>query len=264
MNIQAYKPLFGTWFEYFQDFLESKDFEKIILDLKNRASRGKIIFPYSSTLKQKCPDWINPKHNLFRAFELTDISKLNVIFLGDAPQSIIKNKVPVCDGLAFSTQQKELPYETNILYDGIEKDLYNGLNLNMERSPNLDFLAEQGVLLLNAALTCEPRMPTIHFDLWKPFMNYFFKKLNLEFSNLHIVLFGEDNFQFSKLIHEQKSESFPFPNQHYVYKEQLPSQNYKLMQKMDNNLFGIINTRLKQDSEKHIVTWDKVDLNPPF
>ena len=82
MNIEAYKPLFGTWFDFFKPFLESDDFENIMTDLKDRASRGKIIFPYSSTLKAKCPDWMNAKHNVFKCFEKTDIEKLKVIIIG--------------------------------------------------------------------------------------------------------------------------------------------------------------------------------------
>mgnify|MGYP003527354588 CR=1 FL=1 len=71
----------------------------------------------------------------------------------------------------------------------------------MKRNPNLQFLAEQGVLLLNAALTCEIGMPTVHLEMWKPFMDFFFKEIiNNDRNNLHLVFWGEDSSKYSKLI----------------------------------------------------------------
>jgi Uracil DNA glycosylase len=130
-----------------------------------------------------------------------------------------------------------------VLYEAIESDLY-GMNLNMEKTPNLEFLAEQGVLLLNCSLTCEPELPTIHVDLWKPFMEFFFKKLNTEFSSLHIVFFGEDAQQYAKLVNEQKSNGFSFPNHHFLYKEKHPSFYARNQIKMETNIFSLIKRRL--------------------
>lgn len=264
MDITKFKPLFGDWFPLMEKFLILPEFAKIMEDLRARTARGKIIFPYSSTLKSKCKDWKDPKNNIFDCFRQTPIDKLKVIFVGLSPYFTIQNGVPIADGLAFSTKQKDNPSSLKALYDGIEHDFFNGLNLNMARESNLEFLAEQGVLLLNAALTCEPSMPTIHLDLWKPFMTYFFNMLNKEFSNLHIVFWGDEAQQYAKLVHEQKSEAFPFPNQHYIYKENHPSYFAKTSEIMKTDIFSTINKRLDVDG-KYFIAWDKVMLEePPF
>lgn len=264
MKLDSFKPLFGTWFDIMEPFLRKAEFENIMTDLRSRTARGKIVFPYSSTLKVKCKDWKDPKNNIFDCFGKTDISKTNVIFVGLSPYFTIKNGVPIADGLAFSTKDRDNPPSLKALYDGIENDLFSGLNLNMERASNLEFLSNQGVMLLNAALTCEPSMPTIHLDLWKPFMTYFFNMLNKEFSNLHIVFWGDEAQQYAKLIHEQKSEAFPFPNQHYIYKENHPSYFARNLEVMKNKIFSTINERLNKDG-KHFILWDKSLIEePPF
>lgn len=267
MNLEHFKVPFGTWFNLFEPFLGSPAFEAIMQDLRARTSRGKILFPYSSTLKKKCPTW-DAKNTIFRCFTETPMDKTSVIFVGLSPYYTISGGKPIADGLAFSTLDKRNPPLLEALYNGIERDVYNGLNLNMNRESNLEFLAKQGVLLLNCALTCEPSMPTIHLDLWKPFMTYFFKKIvNNNFSNLNIVFWGDEAVQYSKLVNVQNDETFSFPNHHFIYKEHHPSFYARSGEIMNTNLFSQINKRLSNpDSPGYPIHWDTADKaeDPPF
>lgn len=256
IKLDSFEPLFGSWFDFFKPFLQTKAFEDIFIDLKSRANRGKIIFPYSSTLQKKCPKW-KGSNTMFRCFKETDISSLKVVFVGLSPYYTIVDGKPIADGLAFSTYSKPLPPSLEAFYNGVEADVYNGLNLNMERSPSLQFLAKQGVLLMNSALTCEPQMPTVHTELWQPFMEYFFKKLNNTFSNLDIVFFGEEAQQYAKFIAEQTNLEFPFPNQHYIYKIAHPSFYARSAEIMKTNIFS-------QLTKKHGIYWDTIESQPPF
>jgi uracil DNA glycosylase len=265
MNLDSFKNLFGDWFPLMEPFLKTDEFKNIMNNLKERSSRGKVIFPYSSTLKQKCPEW-NSKNIIFKAFEAISINKLNTILIGTAPYYTIRNNKPIGDGLAFSTSDNKLPIALESFYLSIEKDIYNGLNLNMEKQGNLQFLCNQGVMLLNCSLTCEPGMPLIHFDLWKPFMKYFFKMINETFSNLNLVFIGEETFEYTKLISEQKENFFLFPNQHYIYKVENSLYNLKTVENIEElNIFSKINERLAQTDGFIPISWDYSEIkNVPF
>lgn len=255
MNIDAFEKLFHpSWWIKLRPFLETKEFENIWLDLKDRTSRGKIIFPYSSTLKKK-DDTI--ENCIFRAFKETPYDRLKVVMLGLSPYHTLENNKVIADGLCFSTQQPTEPPSLKVFYDAIEKDVYNGLNLNMKRNPNLQFLAEQGVLLLNAALTCETGMPTVHLEMWKPFMDFFFKEIiNNDRNNLHLVFWGEDSSKYSKLISRTDEGKLTFEGFHYVYEENHPAYYARDNSKLETNLFTIINERLKHSKGSNIC-WDE-------
>jgi len=242
-NIDNYKRFFGEWFPYFEDFLKSDEFENIIIELQSRTKRGKIIFPYSSTLIKKCVNWKNPQNNIFKAFELTPFNELQVIILGLSPYFTIKNGKPIADGLAFSTQDKELPPSLRILYEAIDKDLYNHSNPDIIKSPDLSYLAEQGVLLMNSALTCEQHMPTVHIDIWKPLITHLFKIINDNFSNIHIILLGEEAQQYKKIINIHDNNGLLFPNYHYLYTENHPAYYARLETNMITNIFSLMKSR---------------------
>lgn len=188
MKIDTFEKLFHpTWWNKLLPFLESPEFENLWNNLKDRINRGKVIFPYSSTLKVKDSTIENC---IFRAFKETSFDTMKVLMLGLSPYHTIDNGKVIADGLCFSTKQPIEPPSLKVFYNAIEDDVYNGLNLNMKRNPNLQFLAEQGVLLLNAALTCEPNMPTVHLELWKPFMDFIFKEIIDKEKGLHLVFWG--------------------------------------------------------------------------
>lgn len=263
MDISKFEQLFHpSWWIKFKPFFESKEFEVIWEELKSRGQRGKTIYPYSLNLKKKDPDIENC---IFRAFKETSLDALNVIFLGLSPYYTMYNGKVVADGLAFSTKTKKEPPSLQILYNEIEKDIYGGLNLNMIRNPDLSFLANQGVLLLNAALTCEDNMSEIHLKLWEPFINYLFKEIiNKGQSGLHIVFWGEAAQKYAKLIQKGDEETLPFDNFHYLYEENHPSFFARSGKEMNTTVFSTINKRLK-DYRGFEISWDESDLQkPPF
>lgn len=259
LNPEIFKPFFkDRWYDLWKPFLESEDMFNIMNDLKQRGTRNKIVFPYSKLLKQKCPNW-QSDNIIFRAFTETRFESLKVIFIGLSPYSNIENGLPVSDGLAFSTKQKQCPPSLKVLYNAIEKDLLRGIDLPMHRSPDLTFWAEQGVLLLNAALTCEPQLPTIHLELWKPFMTYFIKNIvNEVCDKLHIVFWGEEAQKYAKLVNPIKPNSFAFNNHHYIYLENHPAYYARANSEMDTKVFSTINQRiLDSNGIASSIHWDK-------
>lgn len=257
MDINKFKGLFHeSWWIKFKPFLESSEFEKLWTNLKERSSRGKVIYPYSTLLKKKDPTIENC---IFRAFKETSLDDLKVIIINNSPYYDIKYNKVVADGLAFSSRVDDEPLLLEILYNTIEEDVYNGSGIVMKRNPNLSFLAEQGVLLLNASLTNEYNMPDIHFELWKPFMTYLFKNIiNNGQSGLHIVFLGDNLKYYSDLIQKGDENTLPFDDFHYVYNEKHVS-NYRNSMIMETDLFSTINKRLL-NSNKNYIYWDEKEF----
>lgn len=113
-------------------------------------------------------------------------------------------------GLSFSVPKGiKIPPSLRNIY----KELYEG-----EKIPehgDLTQWAEQGVLLLNAALTVKPKTPGSHLKLWKPVTDNIIKKLSSEKTDLVFILWGNFAKKKIKLIdvskHHILTSSHPSP-----------------------------------------------------
>ena len=155
MNWEKFKDNFHeSWHAKMQPFIESEACDEIYAFLKKEAGRGKKIAPLSS--------------NVWRAFKETPLTDLKVVMIGMCPYHTAKNGIPVADGLLMGcsvTQQLQPSLEK--FYGGLEKELANGLDLRMPKSPDVSYLTRQGVLMLNAALTTEINKAGSHIEVWK-------------------------------------------------------------------------------------------------
>lgn len=104
------------------------------------------------------------KEHIFRAFE-QPLDAIKLTILGQDPYPTPGNAI----GYAFAVpQNRKKPKSLQIIEEEIKKSDI----LNMNRSGELDMLSwpEQGVLLLNTALTVETGKPGSHTQYWKPFI----------------------------------------------------------------------------------------------
>ena len=109
---------------------------------------------------------------------------------------------PNCaDGLAFSCKNPHyIPPSLKNIYREIEDDVYNGLNMHLYLDYTLDKWAEQGILLLNTALTVEKGLPESHIHLWRGFTETVISKLN-DYKNGTIwLLWGSKAKKWKKYI----------------------------------------------------------------
>lgn len=166
MEYSKVEDMFGDWGPKFRPFIEGKEerfegkFDKIYDFLKQQSREGRKICPESK--------------NVFRAFKECPYKNLKLIIIGQDPYSFIKNGVYVADGIAMSCRNTgELQPSLKIFYEGIEEDL--GIKTGMH--PDLTYLANQGILFLNTALTVEEKKPTSHNGIWDPFMDYLFEEV---------------------------------------------------------------------------------------
>lgn len=186
MNYDLVKDRFGSWAPYFMSFIESEDFDKTFKVLKALSARGRTICPKNS--------------DTFRCFQLTPYNQLKAIFVFGSAHETQNNGTVLADGLALSTRSGSPVPGAKHFFNAIQSDFGETEDVGA-RAADMTFLAEQGVLLLNAGVTCELHKFGSHVDLWKPFMEHFFiEVVNQYKKSLPVVFFGEFAQQYEHLV----------------------------------------------------------------
>lgn len=111
---------------------------------------------------------------IFRLFYECPYDKLKVVIVNPGPyiQPGTANGIALCCG---KTEFVEAPLE--LIFEELQKTVYaedGGWYLWKE---DLSRWSNQGVLMLNAALTTQPNKKGAHNDIWKPFTGFLFSRL---------------------------------------------------------------------------------------
>ena len=152
------------WDEILNPFLDSKGFDSITDTLIRLVEQDRRFTP-------KLKD-------AFNAFKETNLSDLKVVIVGQDPYP----QLGVADGIAFSCSKTGKP-QPSLRY--ILKELGDE-----DGDVDLRRWANQGVLLINTAQTCEVNKIGSHFGLWKSFTEYIFESINKIDKNIIFVLMG--------------------------------------------------------------------------
>ena len=170
-------------------------FQQVVTFLKTEKAAGKIIYP--------------PGALIFNAFNQTPFSKLKVVILGQDPY----HGTGQAHGLSFSVPNgiKPPPSLVNIFKE-IESDI--GIAMPLQYG-NLTRWAEQGVLLLNAALTVRANEPFSHANFgWADFTDAVIQKISDEKTGIIFLLWGK---------FAQAKQIFIDETRHFVLKAAHPS-----------------------------------------
>lgn len=139
--------------------------------------KEKVDFEYQNYLCH--PDY----KYIFHAFSVTKFEDVKVVILGQDPY----HEVNQAHGLAFSVLCEKLPPSLINIYKEMEDDLHIRIN----QDGNLDYLAKEGVLLLNTTLTVRNGLAFSHKDFgWDIFTDNVIKKLNEEDRPIVFILWG--------------------------------------------------------------------------
>lgn len=227
-----------SWHAKIRPFIESEECDKIYAFLKSESKRGKKIAPMSPVV--------------FRCFKETSLDNLKVVMMGLCPYHTMKNGVYVADGLLMGCSiTNELQPSLSQFYSGIEKELYNGLNLEAFFRPDVKYLAKQGVLMLNAALTTEINKAGSHLAIWQPFTKFLLEEvLNLE--GCPYIFLGKEAAKYQSYL---PPFTWSFTVSHPA------SASYKNTEWDTEGVFGKVNAVLKQNNNYQI---DWLDIEPPF
>ena len=168
------------WGRVLKSFIFSTEFNNILLNLYDLSSNGKRFTP---TLK-----------NVFRAFEECPYDELKVVIVGQDPYPTLG----VADGIAFSCSksEKEQP-SLKFILDEVQK-----MYPFYDRPLDLKKWSNQGILMLNTALTTEVGKIGKHYELWAPFIAYLFDYLKNFHPGLVYVYMGKKSQEWADMCGE--------------------------------------------------------------
>lgn len=231
------------WGDKLKSFILSDQFDKILAELLAGAKQGKRFTPVL-------------KH-VFRAFEECPLDQLKVVVLGQDPypqgplvvregkDGMVRevSRFPVADGLAFScsntnTPQPSLKYIFKALEDTIYPDGYTW-------DPDLKRWSNQGVLLLNSALTTELTKVGTHYAMWHPFLTFLFDYLSINHPTVVYMYFGKKA--------QEWSGHAPDPD-FQLFASHPASAAYQDAEKWDcNDIFNKANILVKKQFNEEII-----------
>ena len=232
MNWLKFKDKFHpSWHKYMQVFIESNECNEIYKFLKEETTGGKLIAPSS--------------HNVYRAFFETSLDELKCVIIGENPYNKFVDDSPIASGMLFGANTRKQD-DLQEFYNGIEKELYDGLYLNYINGYELDHLTCQGILLINSSLTIEKDSEKGHSKIWKPFMEFLLKEV-ISVSAVPILFLGKSK-QYMPLVKESN----------HCYSLELPIFGNMWN---TNEVFSKINKNI-WDSNKETIAW--LNSEAPF
>jgi uracil-DNA glycosylase len=207
-----------------KDFIYSEDFNKIIEYLYKDSINGKKFTPQ---LK-----------DIFKAFEECPYKDLKVVFLGQDPYP----GKDIADGIAFScSYTKEAQPTLQALLDEVNKTVNEGFNIST--NPDLTRWANQGVLLINTALTTTTYKVGQHYIIWQPFMAYLFDVLTWYNPGTIYVYFGKKASEWKNAVNDNN----------YKFELMHPATSYYREEPWDcKDVFNKINKILLDNNNQQI------------
>lgn len=173
------------WDRVFKSFIFSSDFDKIITDLWNLSKIDKRFTP--------------PIKDIFKAFEECPYNELKVIIINSEPYV----QLGVADGIAFSSSKtNNLPTALQYMFKQLNGTQWESLDPDLKRWSN------QGILMLNTALTVQIGKKNTHYEIWKPFTAYLLDWLNNFNTGLVYVYVGKKVENWSEVTNDNNYKLF--------------------------------------------------------
>ncbi len=177
------------WDKIFKSFIFSSDFNDILTKLYTQSQDGKRFTP--------------PLKQVFRAFEECPYDKLQVVIIGQDPYP----QLDVADGISFSCgNTRKLQPSLRYILEEVNRTIYNDHPGSID--PDLTRWANQGVLMLNTALTVEVGKIGSHYDIWKSFTAYLLDWLNTHDSGLVYLYMGKKAQEWSDLTDDNLNTKY--------------------------------------------------------
>jgi uracil-DNA glycosylase len=174
----------ASWKAELKDEFNKPYFEDIVNFLKAEKAAGKVIYP--------------PGPNIFNAFNTTPFDDVKVVILGQDPY----HGPGQAHGLSFSVPPGVPPPPSLV---NIFKELHTDLNITIPNHGYLEKWAQQGVLLLNAALTVEAHKPMSHSKIgWHHFTDDVISILSKDREHIVFMLWGSFAKSKAELIDKTK------------------------------------------------------------
>lgn len=177
-------PLPDDWSQWLGKEFQADYMLALKAFLAEQKAAKKVIYPHST-------QW-------FRAFELTPLSEVKVVILGQDPY----HGPNQAHGLCFSVQPG-VPVPPSLV--NIYKELATDVGFTPVRHGHLEAWAKQGVLLLNTSLTVEQGNAASHRGKgWEPFTDRAIEVVSQHASPCVFLLWGSHARQKKALIDQER------------------------------------------------------------
>lgn len=177
------------WGAKLKPFIFSSDFDGIITQLAKLSTDGKRFTP--------------PLKHVFRAFEECPLKDLKVIIVGQDPYP----QFGVADGISFSCgNTMEAQPSLDYILRAINSTVYNFHEES--KDPDLTRWANQGILMLNIALTTTVGKSGQHYQIWKPLLAYLFDYLTWNESGLVYIYLGKEAKEWADCVNDNNYKLF--------------------------------------------------------
>ncbi len=159
----------NDWLEIYNDEFKKPYYKDLFSFIGNEYGKGKV-FP--------------PSSEIFSAFNLTPLSKVKVVIIGQDPY----HNDGQAHGLSFSVKPGiDIPPSLVNIY----KELHDDLGCKIPNNGYLVKWAQQGVLMLNTILTVRAHQPLSHVGHgWEQFTDAAIKGLNEQDRPIVFILWG--------------------------------------------------------------------------
>lgn len=172
----TYKEYFGDWTKV----LDKSETIKIMKWLKTIDT---------TTL---CPA---PK-NIFKAFKLCPYNDCRCVWIGQDPYP----QKGVAQGLLFANSKDTLEDKISPSLQVIKEAILGEDWTNKVFDNTMEYIAEQGVLLINSSLTCKVNNVGIHSSIWHEFTKRFVHNFSINNPGIVWLLFGSQAISFKDYI----------------------------------------------------------------
>ena len=144
-------------------------------------------------------EYFPDKQDIFRAFELTPLSSVRVVIIGQDPYpQLTKSGHPRATGLAFSIARDDtIPVSLRNIFHELKSEYPD---YQIPQHGDLTEWAHQGVLLLNASLTVPANRSGSHRNLWTKFLAKVLNALSVCRPHMIYLLMGKDAQKLEKYI----------------------------------------------------------------
>lgn len=173
--------------------------------------------------------------DIFNAFKLCDYNNLKCIILGMDPYP----QKGIATGLAFANREEVVSPSLEIIRNSFYLDPVDNALFDC----TLEHWAQQGVLLLNSALTVEIGKPGSHSMLWRNFTINLLKKLSEYSPGLVYIILGKQAETFLPYINK---------NSNHILIDKHPSYYVRVKEQMSNRVFKEANQILKANTGETI------------
>ena len=190
------------------------------------------------------------KKNIFKFLTMTPLDKVKVVIWGQDPYpTLLSDKTPRAQGYSFGVRKDdEIPKSLQNIYKEIKS------NFSQFEEPDhgdLTWLADQGILFMNSALTYCPKNPKCYLNLWNRFTYIIINIINEKVENCIHILWGKNSEKLNDHITSREIYIAPHPSPLSAYRGFFGCNHFKK-----------INITLKRQ-EKDQINWNEDPEIPP-